>query len=521
MSEKMNLFDGLIFLGNDKSIEAFQWSDLDSIRKMLDKYGIQRALMTSFAAWSFEVEYGNRIVFDTAAQDDRLIPCPTVLPNTGLEVGDETEFIDGLIKKGARCVCFYPEKHGTGFDDRVIGKLFKALEKRRLPVALREPDLMHTADCAARYPNLPFILHAPPYRNRMLLPVLEQNPNIYLSLRPNFSPLRGLEVMAERIGAQRLLFATGYPEAEPGAALSFLLLSELGDEDVSLIASGNLARLVDGVAAEGPLPAPVTVRPEQEETGDAITAAIRERKPIELEGVIDMHAHYGRWVEFPMWYRDGKEFIDRLDRVGIARTFVSRTGTNVPYSNDRILDLIKEFPDRVLGYAVGYPDDKSTGIDEIKRCFDRGMSGIKMHSSEGIPYDDKRFEPIWEFADKHRLPVLLHTWGDLDQYERVFKDYSNAQILAGHAGSVNPPQYVEFAGKYKNIILELCFSHSRYGLVEYFVREVGAGRVVWGSDMPWMDVTQQIGKVAFADISAQDKELILAKNAKQILDARK
>lgn len=515
MAESFHLVDGLMFLGNDKTLEPFQWSDLDSIGRMLDKYGIAQALITAFASPAFEFEYGNRCVFEAAAEDVRLIPCPTVVPNSGLEVGDEKAFIDGLIRKGARCVTFYPEEHNTGMDDRIIGELFKALEDRRLPVALRRPDLMATADCAARYPRLPVILHAPNYRNRMLLPILEQNPNLYLSLCPNFCPMRGVEVMAERIGAERIVFATGYPEAEPGAALSYLMLSALSDEQVSLIAADNLTGLINGLVLDEPEPAPPVTRPKP--AGDSFSRPIRARCPIALKGVIDMHAHYGRWAELPMWYKDEQEFIARLDRVGVEKILVSRTGTNQPYSNDIILDLMRKFPDRVLGYAVGYPEDDRIGIDEVIRCIENGMSGVKMHSGMGIPYDDKRFDSIWRYADEHRLPVLLHTWGDLDTYERVFSDYPDAQILAAHAGAVNPRQYVDFARRYPNIILELCYSRSRYGVVEYFVREVGAERIVWGSDLPWMDITQQIGKVAFADISEDDKRQILVENPRRIL----
>ena len=50
--------------------------------------------------------------------------------------------------------------------------------------------------------------------------------------------------------------------------------------------------------------------------------------------------------------------------------------------------------------------------------------------------------------------------------------------------------------------------------------EVGAERVLWGSDAPAMAISQQIGRILFADISDEDKKTIMVDNPKRILDGR-
>ena len=115
-------------------------------------------------------------------------------------------------------------------------------------------------------------------------------------------------------------------------------------------------------------------------------------------------------------------------------------------------------------------------------------------------------------------PVLLHTWGALAELEPLFERYRSAPILLAHAGAAEPESYVAYARKYPNVYLELCFSGAPYGVIEYFVQELGPHRMLFGSDAPYMSIQQQLGRVLFADIAEDDKKTILVDNPKRILD---
>lgn len=248
----MKLFDARIILGRDVNLETFQSSDLDSVRRTLDRYRIERALLSSFASFRFDVVYGNGLVFDAAGRDERLIPCPAVLPNAAGEVGDEEGFLGALIGRGSRCVGLYPKSCGLSLDERVVGRLLSVAQERRLPVQVcaGEVDLLSMAGLAARYPGLPFIYCPYPaalYRDRSLLPVLQGVPNLYLTINPPFAANEGIEAICTRMGSGRLLFASNYPVAEPGSAVSYMCYADVGREDVENIAFRNLEGLINAV----------------------------------------------------------------------------------------------------------------------------------------------------------------------------------------------------------------------------------------------------------------------------------
>lgn len=57
-----------------------------------------------------------------------------------------------------------------------------------------------------------------------------------------------------------------------------------------------------------------------------------------------------------------------------------------------------------------------------------------------------------------------------------------------------------------------------WGVIEYFVKEIGAEKILFGTDSPMRDPRPQVGWLAYADISFEDKKLIFGGNMKRILD---
>ncbi|HEU5116777.1 MAG TPA: amidohydrolase, partial [Isosphaeraceae bacterium] len=68
-----------------------------------------------------------------------------------------------------------------------------------------------------------------------------------------------------------------------------------------------------------------------------------------------------------------------------------------------------------------------------------------------------------------------------------------------------------------NISTELAGSYPTAGLTEMAVRELGASRVIYGSDAPGRAFATQLGKVQGASISEADRRLILSENLRRLL----
>ncbi|HBN83163.1 MAG TPA: hypothetical protein DDZ89_04910, partial [Clostridiales bacterium] len=75
-----------------------------------------------------------------------------------------------------------------------------------------------------------------------------------------------------------------------------------------------------------------------------------------------------------------------------------------------------------------------------------------------------------------------------------------------------------YAKKYPNIYLQITYTTVTQGVMEYFVKEGLADKVLYGTDAPMRDPRPQLGWVVYADIPTEDKKKILGGNMKKILE---
>ncbi len=219
----------------------------------MERLSIARALVqTAFQDMDRNVPLSNQILYETCAGNKSLVPCSTVLPSGGGDVPSETEQIDELIRNGGGAVTIRPEQDSWSIAEWCSGKLFSVLREHRMPILCRKSafEFETIADLAGRYPELPIVLFQVGYRfQRTLIPLMKNFDNVYLSVGSPYSVHRGLEQMTKLVGADRLLFGTGFPTSDMMPGITMLTYAELSDSDKQLIGSGNLERLIGGIVS--------------------------------------------------------------------------------------------------------------------------------------------------------------------------------------------------------------------------------------------------------------------------------
>jgi len=142
-----------------------------------------------------------------------------------------------------------------------------------------------------------------------------------------------------------------------------------------------------------------------------------------------------------------------------------------------------------------------------------------------VPLTDIRHRPMLEWADRNGAPVLCH--GGLSPQQSVTPDqlawlapiYPNAKFLLAHAGSswALADELIATCRRWENVYAEITYTAILYGLVEYFVRELGRERTLFGTDCVMRDAAPQLGWAAWAQIPLEDKRLVLGGNIVRIL----
>lgn len=248
--------------------------------------------------------------------------------------------------------------------------------------------------------------------------------------------------------------------------------------------------------------------------------------------IFDCHGHFGVESGFFIPKTNADEIIAVLDRVGINAVAVSSFSNGIPFGNDIVAQAVSAYPERFIGYVrVNANYTKDIG-KELTRCFDRfGFKGIKIHPyRDQVSLDDIRYNPVWEFAAERKAPILIHTWNSMrsndslihfcipSKIEKIARDYPDAKIILGHSGGEYDGilEAIRMAKALANVYLDTASSRLYPGVIEMMVNEVGAGKVLYGSDVPFISPVPQIGKIVYADIDESDKRKILGHNAAKI-----
>lgn len=257
---------------------------------------------------------------------------------------------------------------------------------------------------------------------------------------------------------------------------------------------------------------------------------VLEGRPVSGFDIVDAHCHLGYWHNFHIHRRTADEMVRMMDCCGIRCCISSsHTGISVDYirGNTEVIQATREFPGRIHAYCCVNPHYPADEIrDELKRCFDAGTIGIKFHPDMHVyPVDGGGYRPAWEYADEHGLVVLCHTavgsrYNATGMFEGLANQYPNAKILLGHSGFgyEGARQSGELARKCPNVFLDTCSSVADVGLLEMLIAGAGADRVLWATDIPFLDCRPQIGRAAFSELSDDDLRLLLGGNARRLFN---
>jgi hypothetical protein len=538
----MRFFDcnALVGVRGDRHVETP--FTVERLLEDMAYYDIHGALLCVAAAKEYYPTRGNELAVKAASASPRLAACWVLLPHHAGEMAPPRELLRQMERAGVRAARLCPKTHGYGTHALVIGELLSALAEAKLPVFLdrAEVELAQVDELCRNHPGLPLVLCGVSWgEDRALLPLLKAHGNLHLETSA-FQGHRAYERVAREVGAERLLFGTEWPFRSPGAARMMAVYERLEPEERELIAHGNLERLLsaafgggaDGAFGGGDHRALPEHEPRAE--SDPILDAVREGRPLTEEFVFDAHAHLAHdgcmgvgICALP--YNDAAGLVGSMDRLGIDRALVSSWGgiaLGDRDGNDVTLRAVERFPERLVAFGTLNPHYPELFEAEFERVFasDR-VRGFKPYPPcQHYALDGERNRPLLAWANERAAPVLCHAGlgGHCvtpEQLDKLGPEYPRASFLFAHVGQsyAVAEKCVDVCRRHPNVYCEITYTAITYGLIEYLVREIGAERVLFGTDCVMRDPAPQLGWVAWARISLEDKRKILGGNMRRLL----
>jgi uncharacterized protein len=240
--------------------------------------------------------------------------------------------------------------------------------------------------------------------------------------------------------------------------------------------------------------------------------------------VADAHGHIGTHPDFPIYAGEPADMVAVMDLLNIEKlavTSILACYNDCPRGNAEVAQLLKQHPDRFWGYVTVNPNPPGQALAELEKWASLHTPPlIKFHPSlHKYPVHGKHYRPIWDYAHQTHAVVLVHTW-DSDPncgpllFPPIAREFPNARILLGHAGVTwrGYMQAMEAAEAAPNLFLELAGSQHHRLILERAVERMGAERILFGSDLPFLDPSMTLAHVLTAWIPDTAKEQILRTN---------
>jgi predicted TIM-barrel fold metal-dependent hydrolase len=246
----------------------------------------------------------------------------------------------------------------------------------------------------------------------------------------------------------------------------------------------------------------------------------------------DLHTHFAG-VPGNTPDERAAHLIEFADRMGVDRTciYMGMSTIAVPTpaefrkQNDAVLEALEHWGQRLFGFVYLNPKYVDESLAELERCVAKGpMVGVKLWVAHRANHAE--LDPIIKRATELKAVVFQHTWlkvqgndpGESTPMElmELAARHPEASIICGHSGG-DWERGLRVIRPYKNVCTDLAGSDPCAGFTEMAVRELGAERVIYGSDAGGRSFASQLAKVTGADVPEEAKKLILGENLKRLL----
>jgi len=250
-----------------------------------------------------------------------------------------------------------------------------------------------------------------------------------------------------------------------------------------------------------------------------------------MKGVIDAHAHLGSG--FAPWRTDdlAADLVATAAEQGIGRLLVSTLGTSsllahpspaeLRAANEVTAAAVARFPDVLAGVVYLSPEHPGASLDELNRHVAHGrFVGVKLWIA--MRANDVRLDPLVERMCELGVPLLQHAWyktvdGTPDEstpadVAALARRHPELRIQMAHLGGAGKRGVADIA-PHANIVVDTSGGDPVLGEVDHAVAELGAERVVFGSDAPLRDPATALSKVLGASLTERERSLVLRENA--------
>jgi predicted TIM-barrel fold metal-dependent hydrolase len=205
--------------------------------------------------------------------------------------------------------------------------------------------------------------------------------------------------------------------------------------------------------------------------------------------------------------------------------------------NDWTCEVARQHPQLVAFISLDPSMSEQELVAEIDLRREQGADGIKLHPANQRFYpNDRRLWPVYDRAQELGLPIIFHSgtfplsaqttdYAHPKHFPDVLAAFPRLTAVMAHLAFGDFAACADLARAYPNVFFDCCGvingTEKQPALSDEeaaaAMRQVGAERVMFGSDYPWYDPVLDAARVQRLPLTDAEKQAVLHDNAQRIL----
>lgn len=260
--------------------------------------------------------------------------------------------------------------------------------------------------------------------------------------------------------------------------------------------------------------------------------------------IIDFHAHiYPEKIAAKAVKSVGEFYNIEMDGAGTSETLIKEgekcnikkyvvhsvavTPSHVATINDYIASEC-EAHGEFYGFGTMHAGLENK-IEEAERLVSLGLRGVKIHpDTQKFNMDDESMFELYDFLQQNKLPLLIHcgdyrySYSHPGRLKNLLKQFPDLIVVGAHFGGWSVQDLALEYLKDEKCFMDTSSSFFMMGMkrAKELIRIYGAERMLFGTDFPMWTAKDELDKFFSMELTDEENELILNKNAKKILNIK-
>jgi len=231
--------------------------------------------------------------------------------------------------------------------------------------------------------------------------------------------------------------------------------------------------------------------------------------------------------------RSVEDFVVQLNKMGVEKAVIFNLDEETPSGitglpNDYYADIVRQFPNKFIGFAGIDPLKGMSAVREIRRSYDLGLRGVAVRPFMfKMPPTHAKMYLIYSTCIELDIPIWFHLSINYSTYsmeverpiylDLVAQDFPELKMIAGHGGWPWINEMVAVAWRNPNIYIDIASYLPKYiGMkgtgwepLIHYGNSILQDRILFGST--WLFMGQSIKQLADGIMNLPLKEEVKKK----------